>query len=132
MRFVWILAGAICGVLSLLLKTLGEEYGNLFVGLLAWALFACLIAFVTRQIRYVFQFIGATAFVGTLLMVLVTLPFDLIAFLPGGEEVFTTVLFAYLSRAAAGGITGLILFYLWTLSGNIRPAAHPMDDDFRD
>jgi nicotinamide riboside transporter PnuC len=58
MVILWIITGAICGLLSLLLRMLGKDYGNFLTGLISWALFACVIALVTRRNRNLLQLIG--------------------------------------------------------------------------
>ncbi len=123
MKALWILVGALCGLLSLFLRTLGKDYGDLLTGVLSWALFAFIIILATRRYKNWFQFIGGTAIVGALLMTLGMLPLDLVLFFPGGDEVSKTIGFDYLSRAVGGAIAGLALYYLWKLSEKVWPKA---------
>ncbi len=124
---IWMIAGAVCGILSLFLRMLGQDYGNLITGILSWGLFACVMVLVTRRKQDLFQFIGGSAMVGTLLMVLGMLPLGVIAFIPGGEEISKRIEFAYLSRAIGGAISGLALFYLWRFSEKVRSSSPPAE-----
>jgi hypothetical protein len=127
MIILWIILGAICGSLSLLFRMVGKDYGNFLTGLLSWVLFACVIALVTRRNRNLFQFIGGTAFAGTMIMVWGMLPLEVIVFIPRGEAISKTIEFAYLSRAVAGALSGIGLYYLWRQSEKVRPISAPAD-----
>lgn len=124
MIILWIITGAMCGLLSLLLRMQATDYGNLVTGLAAWALFGLAMVLITRRKANSFQsvqFVGGTALAGTMIMVLGMLPFGAIFLFPGGEAVSRTVEFAYLARAVGGAISGLALYYLWKASEPVRP-----------
>ncbi len=119
MKASWILVGALCGLLSLFLRTLGKDYGNLLTGSISWALFAFIILLITGRSKNGFQFIGGTAVAGTLIMALGMLPLELVVLFPGGQEVSNTIGFDYLSRAVGGAIAGLALYYLWKFTEKV-------------
>lgn len=111
MAVLWIIVGALCGLLSLFLRLLGHDYGNFPTSMVAWAVFASVIFLTAKPKRKAMGFIGSTAIVGTLIMVWGMLPVEIIFFLATREALPETTQAAYLSRAVGGGIAGLALYY---------------------
>ncbi len=126
MIVIWATIGPLCGALSLFLRLIGKDYGNLVTGLLAWALFGIVMIFVTGKKNKLLQLVGGSAIVGTLLMALAMLLAGIVDLFPAGKMLSQSLIFASIARALGGLLTGIALYYLWQIDeASLRKKREP-------